>query len=126
MKLGWKGWVAIAAGTWLLLRATKPAFFQQWYQDLMLRAFASDYTVEPGKTPEEQKRFEEAADLAAKYLLPMGWVLHCAEIATGVTLEQAVQKVQAKVMAMGPPTDAKPETLAQYKQEALDAAGEVA
>lgn len=123
MKIGWKGWLAIAGGAWLLLRATKPVVFQTWYDDLMLRAFGSDTaTLPPGSTPEQQKQFEAAADLAAKYMLPLGWVIHVAELATGVTLEQAVQKVQAKVMNMGPPTSATPDALAQYKADALSAA----
>ena len=118
MKTVWK----IVAGVslaWIILRATKP----RWYQDLMLRAFASDQVAEPGKTPEERKKFEEAADLAARALLPLGWVIKVAEISTGVTLEQAVQKVQQKVLSMGPPPDTKPETLAKYRETAIAAAG---
>lgn len=117
MKTVWK----IVAGVslaWIILRATKP----RWYQDLMLRAFASDQVAEPGKTPEEQKKFEEAADIAARALLPLGWVIKIAEVSTGVTLEQAVQKVQQKVLAMGPPPDTKPETLAKYRETAIAAA----
>ena len=111
--------VGLTAAAWLLLRATKP----QWYQDLMLRAFAGDQTAEPGKTPEAQRKFEEAADIAARALLPLGWVLRIAETTSGVTLEQAVQAVQQKVLAMGPPPDSRPETLAAYKQQALAAGG---
>jgi hypothetical protein len=52
----------------------------------------------------------------------LGWVIKIAEISTGVTIEQAVQKVQQKVLAMGPPSDTKPETLAKYRETALAAA----
>jgi hypothetical protein len=93
-----------------------------WYQDLMLRSFAADHVAEPGKSPEELKQFEEAAVLAARALLPLGWVLKVAEITTGTTLEQAVQKVQQKVLAMGPPEDTSPETLAKYRDTAIAAA----
>jgi hypothetical protein len=113
----WK-YVGAFALLWILLRATKP----KWYQDLMLRAFASDQVAEPGKSPEAQQQFEQAADLAARALLPLGWVLKVAEITTGVTLEQAVQKVQQKVLDMGPPADTSPETLAKYRDTAIAAA----
>lgn len=115
-RLWW--YVGAAAALWIITRATKP----KWYQDLMLRAFASDQLAEPGKTPEAQKQFEQAADIAARALLPLGWVLKIGEIATGVTIEQAVQRVQEKVLAMGPPADSKPETLAQYRETAIAAA----
>ena len=115
-KLWW--YVGGVALLWIIVRAAKP----KWYQDLMLRAFASDQVAEPGKTPEAQKQFEQAADIAARALLPLGWVIKIAEIGTGVTLEQAVQKVQQKVLAMGPPADSKPETLAKYRADALAAA----
>lgn len=118
--MGWKGWIAVAAGAWILLRATRP----RWYEDLMLRAFAGDGAAPAGQaaSAEDKKRLLEAADLAAKFMLPLGWVIRVGEIATGTTLEQAVQKVQAKVLAMGPPPDTKPETLAAYKDQALSAA----
>ena len=78
--------------------------------------------MEPGKTPEAQKKFEECADLAARVMLPLGWVLKIAEVSTGTTIEQAAQNVKAKVLAMGPPPDSKPETLAKYKETAINAA----
>lgn len=111
-------YVGIAALGWIVIRAIRP----KWYDDLMLRAFASDQLAEPGKTPEAQKKFEECADLAARVMLPLGWVLKIAETASGTTLEQATQNVKAKVLNMGPPPDTKPETLAQYKEAALGAA----
>lgn len=117
MSTFWKVTIGVSLA-WILLRATKP----RWYQDLMLRAFASDQVAEPGKTPEAQKQFEQCADIAARALLPLGWVIKIAEISTGVTIEQAVQKVQQKVLAMGPPSDTKPETLAKYRETALAAA----
>lgn len=117
MKTLWKV-VAGVAIAWVLVRAIRP----KWYDDLMLRAFASDQLAEPGKTEAEKKQFEECADLAARALLPMGWVLKIAEVASGVTLEQAVQNVKAKVLNMGPPLDTKPETLAQYRATAIAAA----
>jgi hypothetical protein len=110
----WKVTIGVSLA-WIILRATKP----RWYQDLMLRAFASDQVAEPGKTPEAQKQFEQCADIAAR---PLGWVIKIAEISTGVTIEQAVQKVQQKVLSMGPPSDTKPETLAKYRETALAAA----
>lgn len=110
-------YIAIAAGVWVLVRALRP----KWYDDLMLRAFASDQLAEPGKTPEARKKFEEAADIAARALLPMGWVLKLAEVYTGTTLEQAAQKVKAQVLSMGPPPDSKPETLAKYRETAIGA-----
>jgi hypothetical protein len=118
--VGWKGWLAVSAVVWLLLRSTRP----QWYEDLMRRAFAADGVAQAGSaaTPEQQKQILEAADLAAKYMLPLGWVIRIAEVATGTTLEQSVQKVQAKVLGMGPPADTKPETLQAYKDAALSAA----
>ena len=116
-KIWW--YVGGVAALWLLIRSSKP----QWYQDLMLRAFAGDQIAEKGTTPEAQKQFEAAADIAARAMLPLGWVLKIAELTTGVTLEQAVQKVQEKVLAMGAPKDSKPETLAKYKEDALAAAG---
>jgi hypothetical protein len=117
MKMLWKVLAGVSLA-WLLVRATRP----RWYDDLMLRAFASDQLAEPGKTPEARKQFEESADLAARALLPLGWVLKIAETASGVTLEQAVQNVKQQVLAMGPPPDTKPETLAQYRAKALSAA----
>ena len=116
MKTVWKVLMGVSI-TWLLVRAVRP----KWYDDLMLRAFASDQLAEPGKTPESQKRFEECADLAARALLPLGWVLKIAETTSGVTLESAVQNVKQKVLAMGPPPDTKPETLAQYRATAIAA-----
>ena len=117
-----KFWKIIAGVgiAWIVLRAFHP----KWYDDLMLRAFASDQLAEPGKTPEAQKKFEQCADLAARAVLPIGWVIKLAESASGTTLEQAVQNVKAKVLNMGPPTDSKPETLAKYKEAAI-AAGKV-
>jgi hypothetical protein len=112
----WK-YIAIAAGAWILVRAFRP----KWYDDLMLRAFASDQIAEPGKTPEDRKRFEEAADIAARALLPLGWVLKLAEVYSGTTLEQAAQKVKSQVLASGPPADSKPETLAKYRADAINA-----
>lgn len=114
----WK-WLGIASLAWIVVRALHP----KWYDDLMLRAFASDQIAEPGKTPQEREKFEQAADLAARALLPIGWVIRIAEVTTGTTLEQAVQNVKAKVLAMGPPPDSKPETLSQYKASALAAGG---
>lgn len=111
MKIGWQGWVGIAAFAWIFLRATRPA----WYNDLMLRAFAGD-------TGDNTTQIAGAADLAAKYLLPMGWVVRIAEVGTGVTLEQAIQKVQAQVLKMGPPADTEKATLAAYKEAAISAA----
>jgi hypothetical protein len=110
-------YAGIAALVWIVVRALHP----KWYDDLMLRAFASDQLAEPGKTEESKKKFEEAADLAARALLPIGWVLKIAETTSGVTLEQAVQNVKQQVLKMGPPTDTKPETLAQYKKAAIAA-----
>lgn len=110
--------VAGVSITWIVVRALRP----KWYDDLMLRAFAGDQLAEPGKTPEAQKRFEECADLAARMMLPLGWVLKIAEVSTGTTLEQAAQNVKAKVLAMGPPPDSKTETLAKYKEAAISAA----
>lgn len=110
--------VGLVGGLWIVLRATKP----RWYQDLMLRAFASDQLAEPGKSQKAREDFEKAADLAARAMLPLGWVVKIAEISTGVTLEQAVQAVQKKVLAMGPPADSRPETLAAYRSAALSAA----
>lgn len=119
MKITKWQWALAGIGlAWIVLRATKP----QWYQDLMLRAFAADVPSDAEKAKLTQQQVEQAADLAARYLLPLGWVIRAGELATGVTLEQAIQKVQAKVIAMGPPVDAKPETLAQYKDSALAAA----
>jgi hypothetical protein len=117
MKTLWKV-IAGVSLTWIVLRSLKP----KWYDDLMLRAFASDQLAEPGKTPEARRKFEEAADLAARALMPVGWVIRIAEITTGTSLEQAVQNVRAKVLAMGPPPDSKPETLAKYKEAAIAAA----
>jgi hypothetical protein len=113
----WKILAGVAIG-WILLRAFRP----KWYDDLMLRAFASDQLAEPGKTPEAQKKFEEAADIAARFLLPLGWVLKIAETSSGTTLEQAAQNVKAKVLNMGPPPDTQTATLAKYKEAALGAA----
>ena len=47
-----KFWKIIAGVgiAWIVLRAFHP----KWYDDLMLRAFASDQLAEPGKTPEAQ------------------------------------------------------------------------
>lgn len=117
MGKAWKILAGVAIG-WILLRAFRP----KWYDDLMLRAFASDQLAEPGKTPEAQKKFEEAADLAARVMLPLGWVLKIAETTTGTSLEQAAQNVKAKVLGMGPPADTKPETLAKYRETAISAA----
>ena len=118
MKKLWT-YIGIAAGAWILVRAWQP----KWYEDLMLRAFASDQIAEPGKTPEARKQFEAAADLAARSLLPLGWVLKLAEGYTGTSLEQAVQSVRQRVLAMGPPADTSPETLARYRADALAAGG---
>jgi hypothetical protein len=117
MKTLWKVLAGVSIA-WIVTRSFRP----KWYDDLMLRAFASDQLAEPGKTPEAQKKFEEAADLAARALLPVGWVIRIAEITTGTSLEQAVQNVRAKVLSMGPPPDSKPETLAKYKEAAIAAA----
>lgn len=113
-------YIGIAAGAWLLVRAWHP----KWYDDLMLRAFAGDQLAEPGKTPQAQAQFEQAADIAARALLPLGWVLKLSEVYTGTSLEQAVQKVKEKVLAMGPPPDTSPETLGKYREAAI-AAGKV-
>lgn len=115
-----KFWKIIAGISiaWIVIRAVRP----KWYDDLMLRAFASDQLAEPGKTPEAQKKFEECADLAARVMLPLGWVLKIAETASGTTLEQAAQNVKAKVLAMGPPPNTENTTLAKYKEAALSAA----
>lgn len=117
MKTAWKVLAGVSIA-WIVLRSLKP----KWYDDLMLRAFASDQLAEPGKTPEARKKFEEAADLAARALMPVGWVIRIAEVTTGTSLEQAVQNVKAKVLSMGPPPDSKPETLAKYKEAAIAAA----
>lgn len=121
MKL--KFWhVAFALGLgWVLIRSTRP----KWYEDLMLRAFAADQFADPGKTKEQKEQFEKAADLAARALLPMGWVLRIVEVASGTTAEQAVGKVQAWVLKAGPPADTQPATLADYKAKALAAGGVV-
>lgn len=115
-----KFWKIIAGVSlaWIAIRAFRP----KWYDDLMLRAFASDQLAEPGKTPEAQKKFEEAADLAARVMLPLGWVLKIAETTTGTSLEQAAQNVKAKVLQMGPPPDTQTATLSKYKEAALGAA----
>ena len=112
-------YLGIAALCWVVVRAARP----KWYDDLMLRAFASDQTANPGQSEAERQKFEQAADIAARAVMPIGWVLKLAEVATGTTLEQAVQQVQQKVLAMGPPKDTQPQTLAAYKQQALAAGG---
>ena len=113
-RIGWAGWLGIIGAAWILLRATRPA----WYQDLMLRTFGADV---PAKGTQEAQLLE-AADLAAKYMLPLGWVVRIGEVATGVKLEDAVKSVSDKVIKMGPPADTRPETLATYKETALAAA----
>lgn len=117
--MGWKGWLACVGVAWIVLRAERPA----WYQDLMLRAFAQDQIADPGTTPAAQQQFEQAADLAARYLLPVGWVLVLAEKVSGVPLEVAVQRVQQAVLAKGPPLDTQNQTLVDYKQSVLAAGG---
>jgi len=112
-------WVAILGAVWIVTRALRP----KWYDDLMLLAFADDQFATPGETPEAQKQFEQAADLAARFVLPYGWVIRVAEVATGTNLEQVIQQLQQNVLAMGPPADTKPETLAAYKNKALASVG---
>lgn len=119
MKLRTMLWIAAAA--WLVTRAVRP----KWYDDLMLRAFASDQIagLPPGADQKARENFEKVADTAAKYALPLGWLLRAAEVGTGESLEGTAKKLKAKVLSMGQPANTEPGTLAAYKSAALAAVG---
>lgn len=106
----------LLAGLWLLVRNTRP----KWYDDLMLRAYASDQFGDPGKTEVSKKAFEKASNTAAKLGLPLGWVLAIAKKVSPDQLMAAAEKVRDAVYKMGPPPDTFPKTLEAYKKKALE------
>lgn len=123
MKLDAKTVLILVALGWVVLRKTRP----KWYDDLMLRAFASEqYTADESKKSREQ--FEKAADVASRFVLPLGWMLTVAEKVqdgSAAKIAEAAGRIQKAVLKLGPPTDTKPETLAAYKDAVFKAAGVV-
>ena len=123
MKLDAKTVLILVALGWVVLRKTRP----KWYDDLMLRAFASEqYTADESKQSREQ--FEKAADVASRFVLPLGWMLTVAEKVqdgSAAKIAEAAARIQKAVLKLGPPADTKPETLAAYKDAVFKAAGVV-
>lgn len=118
MKL--RTWLIIGAVGFALLKAVRP----NWYQDLMLRAYAKDQIPPPRPVdPEQQKKFETVAMVSAAAGLPIGWVLEIASKVRAEDLEAVAKKVRAKVLSMGPPADTEPHTLEYYKATAIAAGG---
>ncbi len=91
----------------------------------MIRAFASDHAVDVPSVsdPIAREKFEKAVDLAAKYALPLGWVLRAMEEATGVDADTAAKRIYEKVLAMGPPSTTTDAALAAYRSAALGSVG---
>jgi hypothetical protein len=123
MKLDAKTVLILVALGWVVLRKTRP----KWYDDLMLRAFASEqYTADESKQSREQ--FEKAADVASRFVLPLGWMLTVAEkVQDGsvAKIAEAAARIQKAVLKLGPPADTQPATLAAYKDAVFKAAGVV-
>lgn len=118
MKL--RTWFIIGAVAFALLKAKYP----NWYQDLMLRAYAKDQIPPPRPVdPEQQKKFETVSMVSAAAGLPIGWVLEIASKVRPEDLQVVAKKISAKVLAMGPPTDTEPHTLEYYKATAIAAGG---
>lgn len=118
MKL--RTWLIIGAVAFALLKAKNP----NWYDDLMLRAYAKDQVPPPRPTdPEQQKKFETVALVSAAAGLPIGWVLEIASKVRAEDLEAVAKRVRSKVLSMGPPADTAQPTLDGYKAAALAAGG---
>jgi hypothetical protein len=114
----WQVGLVVGVG-WIVVRSWRPA----WYDDLMLRAFAGDNLQDPGKTKQEIEAFEQAADLAARCVIPLGWALRIVEMVGPVRAEDAVKAVKAQVLAWGPPASTDAASLAAYKAKALQTVG---
>ena len=98
----------------------KATVYPKWVDDLLLRAYSTDHMEDRGSTPESKAQFEEAAKIASRTNLPVGWVLHLMSI--GGTLNDvahASSEVIEVMQQMGPPVDCLPETLAQYRDKVL-------
>ena len=104
--------VLILAGLYLLYRHfSRP----KWIDDLLLRTYGPDHLYDGRKDP-------LAASVASDYGLPLKWVMELRDKgATDSTLDKYAEAAVKKMLAMGPPKNAHPDTLLAYKAQALSA-----
>jgi|APSaa5957512622_1039677.scaffolds.fasta_scaffold184110_1 hypothetical protein len=104
-------WIALAGLVyWLYVRNMRP----KWVDDLLLRGYAADHL--------DSARGETHASMVAAHNgLPIGWALQLkkAGLSEG-QLEKAANSVDKKMVQLGQPINANPETLAQYKGAVLN------
>lgn len=115
MKL--RTFLILGAVGYAILSAMRP----HWYEDLMNRAYVADHLAKPSDLPPDQ--WQMASMAATAVGLPVGWLVDIARKVKPEDLPVIAEKIKAKVVAMGAPTDTQDATLAAYKAQAIAAAG---
>jgi hypothetical protein len=111
--------LVIGAVLFAVLKAKNP----RWYEDLMLRGYAKDQVPPRELTPEQQQKLQIASAASSAVGLPVGWILEIAYKVDPKDVPVLAKRVAEKVKSMGPPKLTTPEALAEYKAQALAAAG---
>lgn len=105
------GWVVLAAVTALFVTKSRSR------DHLLLRAYASDYFVDPGLDG-----FGEINTIAAQSGLPPAWIADLrSKGSTGAALQQAASEAVSRSKGLALPISPDPVSLAGYKAAVLEA-----